>query len=119
MLQRNHRDVSESLLPEQIATALIADADCEAVIEHVETDTDSIVSVPNIEEANGVPNGDHSTVYRIGDGYIVAEGDQETYSEFVAMERSELPRYLDWCFGGEPKRITHDATADLWRREQL
>lgn len=118
MFQCSQRDAEESQLPEHIAKALIADADCEAVIEHVDIDTDSITSVPQIEETDGVPNGDHSSVYRIGDGYVIAEGDQETYSEFLAIERSDLPQYLDRCFGSEQKRIVHKAAADIWWLEQ-
>jgi hypothetical protein len=118
MFQCSQYEAEVSQLPERIATALIADADCEAVIEHVESESDSIVSVPRIEDTDGIPIGDHSSVYRIGDGYVIAEGDQETYSEFIAIERSYLPRYLDRSFCGEQKRIVHKAAADVWWLKQ-
>ena len=118
MFRCSQRDANESQLPEHIAKALIADTDCEAVIEQVETDSGSITSVPRIEASDGVPNGDHSSVYRIGEGYIIAEGNQKTNSEFIAIERSDLPQYLNRCFGSEQKRIVHKATADVWWLKQ-
>lgn len=79
-----------TLLSEQAGKELTREAETEAILVFVGSDSGSAVdAVSNTQQ--GVTYGTHIEVFRVGDGYILKESDEVEYTRFYVTESDLLP----------------------------
>lgn len=106
----------EVRLPEGVARALVADVDCQAVIERAQESDEPIISVASVEEYDIAGDADYAKVYGIGDGYIVFEMTGDSVSEAIALHEDHLSEYIERIFVDDPKRIVRRSGTEVaWR----
>lgn len=100
-----------TLLPETLARALVADADCQVAITPADEGKSTVKSGTSTSEFICQIDGEHSRLYRLGDGFIAFEMTAENISEVISFPIEYLQTYLNSIF--VDKSITITYTSDV------